>query len=238
MKFVRNFFLSVLMSLVLVGSASAQSSTARSGTEDARILAIGDSLMAWNGIGGRSIPQVLSLLLKEPVRSHANVGAFMIYALPLTGAMGKRISAQFRRGDYDWVVVNGGGNDLWLGCGCRKCASRMDKMVSADGRKGEVPDLMRKIRKTGAKVVFIGYLRSPGTDSTIEHCKDEGDAYDARIAVMAKQLEGVWFVSNADLVPAGDTSYHSNDRIHPSRKGSIAIAQRVAALIRKHDETR
>lgn len=238
MKFVRISFLSMLMSLLLVGTVSAQGGVARSGTEDARILAIGDSLMAWNGIGGRSIPQVLSLLLKEPVRSHANVGAFMIYALPITGAMGKRISSQFHKGSYDWVVVNGGGNDLWLGCGCRKCSARMDKMVSADGSRGEVPDLMRKIRKTGARVVFIGYLRSPGTGSTIEHCKDEGDAYDARIAVMAKQMQGVWFVSNADLVPAGDTSYHSKDRIHPSRKGSIAIAQRVAALIRKHDETR
>ena len=232
------FALTLCASLVQVAPASAQGDGYRPEPVNAKILAIGDSLMAWNGLGGRSIPQVVSLLLKEPVRSHANVGAFMIYSLPISGLMGKRIAAQYRDNDYDWVIVNGGGNDLWLGCGCRKCERRMNKMVSPDGRKGEVPDLVRRIRKSGAKVVFIGYLRSPGSGSTIEHCKNEGDAYDARLAVMAKQMDGVWFISNADIVPSGDTSYHSSDRIHPSRKGSIAIAQRVAALIRQQDKTR
>ncbi len=228
-----------VLSLLVAAPAMAQGEVVQQRQkDDAKILAIGDSLMSWNGLGGRSIPQVLSQILKEPVRSHANVGAFMIYALPISGAMGKRISAQFRPGDWDWVVMTGGGNDLWLGCGCRKCEGRMNRMVSADGRKGAVPDLVRRIRKTGARVVFFGYLRSPGSGSTIEHCKNEGDAYDARLAAMASQMDGVWFLSNADLVPSGDTSFHSSDRIHPSRKGSIAIAQRVAALIRRHDPTR
>lgn len=231
-------FVAIALSLLVTVPAFAQGEVVRQQKEDAKILAIGDSLMAWNGLGGRSIPKVLSQILKEPVRSHANVGAFMIYGLPISGALGKRISAQFRSGDWDWVVATGGGNDLWLGCGCRKCARRMDRMVSADGRRGAVPDLMRKIRKTGARVVFFGYLRSPGSGSTIEHCKNEGDAYDARLAVMADQMDGVWFLSNADLVPPGDSSFHSSDRIHPSRKGSIAIAQRVAALIRRHDQSR
>jgi poly-D-alanine transfer protein DltD len=114
----------------------------------------------------------------------------------------------------------------------------MDRMISPDGRQGAVPDMIRRIRATGAKVLYIGYLRSPGWDSVIDHCRNEGDAYEARLNVMARQIDGVWFMSNADLVPSGDTSFHAPDGIHPSIKGSIAIGKRAAAMIRKLDRTR
>lgn len=206
--------------------------------EDGRILSIGDSLMAWNTIAGRSIPNVVSAILEEPVESRAVSGAHVIYALPITGAMGMRIGAQFGKDSPDWVLVTGGGNDLWLGCGCSRCQRRMDRMISPDGSAGAVPDLMRRIRKTGARVIYIGYLRSPGWNTVIDHCRDEGDAFEARLSVMARQTEGVWFLSNADLVPDGDTSFHALDGIHPSVKGSTAIGKRVAALIRKLDRGR
>nr|WP_256474152.1 SGNH/GDSL hydrolase family protein [Lutimaribacter sp. EGI FJ00013] len=225
------------MALAVAAPGAAQG-VDRAPQPDARIIAIGDSLMSWNTLSGHSIPQVVARALKEPVESRAVSGAHMIYNLPMTGAMGMRISSQFGRDAPDWVVMTGGGNDLWLGCGCSRCQRRMDRMVSADGRSGEVPKLVKRIRATGAQVVFVGYLRSPGWNSVIDGCRNEGDAFEARLNVMARQIEGVHFLSNADLVPSGDRSFHAPDGIHPSIKGSTAIGNRVAALIRKLDPRR
>lgn len=221
----------LLMSLPLSGPAHAE--------PVARILAMGDSLIAWNRAGQRSIADVVARELGEPVKNRALSGARLIYKLPLTGAMGMNIGKQFRARDRpDWVVLSGGGNDLWFGCGCNKCARRIERMVSKDGRKGAVVNLVSKIRKSGARVVMLGYLRSPGVGSPIESCKDEGDAYEARLAKMAERLKGVYFLSNADLVPHGDRSFHAFDMIHPSIKGSKAIGKRVVGLIKREDKRR
>ena len=109
----------------------------------------------------------------------------------------------------------------------------MERLISADGKKGEIPKLVRRIRATNARVIYVGYLRSPGFGSPIDHCKSLGDRMEARIARMASADEGVTFLSLEDMVPYGDKSYHSADRIHPSVKGSAAVGRRVAEIIRK-----
>lgn len=238
MRFFLKFMVIGLCLVMMHGGMAQAQGADRPNRKAAKILAIGDSLMAWNMLAGRSIPQVVANALQEPVESRAVAGAHVIYNLPLTGAMGMRISSQFGRDTADWVLLTGGGNDLWLGCGCSRCQRRMDRMVSPDGKKGAMPDLVRRIRESGAQVVIIGYLRSPGWNSVIDHCRNEGDAYEARMRVMARQIEGVHFLSNADLVPEGDRSFHAPDGIHPSIKGSTAIGQRVAALIRRLDPRR
>ncbi|UWQ04457.1 SGNH/GDSL hydrolase family protein [Aliiroseovarius crassostreae] len=225
------FLLSLALSAVLSAPITAEPA--------ARILAIGDSLIAWNGPGQKSVADVMAQELGEPVKSRAVSGARIIYGLPISGALGMRISRQFNpKQPRDWVVLSGGGNDLWFGCGCNKCDRRMGRMISEDGRSGAVVDLVTKIRKSGARVVMLGYLRSPGVNSPIESCRDEGDAYEARLAMMAKRLKGVHFLSNADLVPHGDKSFHAFDMIHPSIKGSKAIGKRVVELIRREDKGR
>jgi lysophospholipase L1-like esterase len=171
-------------------------------------------------------------LLGEPVIDRSVIGARVFYHLPVSGALGMNISQQYRPGAWDWVIMNGGGNDLWFGCACSRCDRKMTRMVSPDGTTGSVPDLVRKIRADGARVIYLGYLRSPGVGSLIEHCRDEGEAYEARLARMAEQDSGVYFLSLADLVPYGDRSYHGVDMIHPSPKATRAIAQRIATIIR------
>ena len=149
-----------------------------------------------------------------------------------------QISHQIVEGDWDWVVMNGGGNDLWFGCGCGECDAKMDKLIASDGGDGEIPRVINQLRDTGAKVVYFGYLRSPGVDSMIEECRDEGDELEKRVADFAKSTRGVYFLSNQDLVPEGDLTFHALDRIHLSLKASEEIGKRVAALIRKYDRTR
>ncbi|KPP86860.1 MAG: GDSL-like lipase [Rhodobacteraceae bacterium HLUCCA08] len=200
----------------------------------ARVLVMGDSLMAFNGAAGRGVADGLEAALGVPVVDRAVAGARYFHALPISGAAGMRIDAQYRPGDWDWVVLNGGGNDLLLGCGCGPCAAQLDRLISADGRAGAIPDLVARFRGQGARVLYTGYLRTPGITSPVEACGPLGDAMDRRLAAMAARDPGVVFVSLARLVPDGDDSYHARDLIHPSPRGSAAIAALVARRIADH----
>lgn len=200
-----------------------------------RIMAMGDSLMAWHNISRKSIAHALERELGEPVPNHAIGGARMLYGLPISGAMGMKISRQYRKGDWEWVVLNGGGNDLWLGCGCNSCDKRMNRMITKDGKTGAIPKLIDKLTAKGARVIYVGYLRSPGAWSPIEGCRDEGNELDARLSTMASARDDMFFVSLADLVPFGDRTYHGVDMIHPSVKASREIGQMVAEVIREND---
>ena len=192
---------------------------------------MGDSLLASNTLTGRSVSDAIEDALGEQVVDRSVPGASILYSLPITGSMGLNIGKQYSPGNWDWIVLNGGGNDLVFGCGCNNCAGRMEWMISGDGQMGEIPDLVTKLRGTGARVIYVGYLRSPGVGSMIESCRDEGDNFEARIDQMASGMDGVYFLSIADMVPFGDRSYHGLDMIHPSVKASTRIGQMVAGII-------
>ena len=231
----------VLVFLLAGGFAIAGTASADEPTSEAtspRILAIGDSLMAWHTLTGQSIPDIIERELEEPAANRSIGGARLLFKVPFFGDAGMQISNQFVEGDWDWVIMNGGGNDLWFGCGCGQCDAKMDKLITKDGEGGEIPRVVADIRDSGAKVLYFGYLRSPGVGSLIEECRDEGDELEARVEAYAKSTRGVYFMSNADLVPDGDLSFHALDRIHPSPKASEEIGKRVAAQIRKHDRKR
>jgi len=203
--------------------------------EAPRVLVIGDSLLAWHSVSGTSVADRLAVLTGAEVRDRSVGGARMIYNLPVTGALGLSIPKQFHKADreagWDWIVVNGGGNDLWFGCGCQKCDRKLGKLISEDGQRGAIPKLVERLRAGGARVLWIGYLRSPGVDSPIDSCRDEGDILEGRIATLAETREDMVFLSIADMVPEGNRSFHGIDMIHPSRKASLEIARRIARVI-------
>lgn len=201
------------------------------GGAPARVLAMGDSMLAWNSASGRSVAHVLERRLGGPVVDRSVPGARMLYALPISGSLGFKIGAQFVDQPWDWVVMNGGGNDLLFGCGCGRCTGVLNRLVSADGRSGAIPQAVAAARASGAQVVYSGYLRSPGVPSSIDQCRRAGDALEARLITMADLDPGVHFVTLKDLVPEGDRSFHTADIVHPSPKGSAAIAERLADVI-------
>ena len=207
------------------------------GDTEARILMMGDSMLATHSLTGRSVSHIVEARIGEKVIDCAVPGARMIYALPITGAAGLNIPKQYRPGKWDWVVLNGGGNDLLLGCGCMFCNRKMEQLISEDGRRGAIPGFVSRLRQDGAQVLYVGYLRLPGLASPIKHCREEGDELEARIARLAELDAGVHFLSLADLVPHGDGSYHALDRIHPSVKGSAAIGKRIASMIKPEPAT-
>lgn len=218
--------------LATVGLTFALSLPATAQSSKPSILVMGDSLMASNKVKGGAMSKALGDALGVKVKDHSVFGARYFHILPITGAAGMRIDAQFRGGPWDYVVMNGGGNDLLFGCGCGACKKMLDRLVSADGTSGAIPELVREIRRTGSKVIYTGYLRTPGVTSPVEACGPLGDKMDRRLEAMAKSIEGVSFVRLADLVKTdGDTSYHAVDLVHPSIKGSRAIAAKVLEVI-------
>lgn len=202
--------------------------------EAPRILVMGDSLMAMNRLLGGSVAQALSDTLGVPVQDQSVPGARHFFALPILNAAGLKISAQLTGGPWDYVVLNGYGNDLMFGCGCGTCTRMMTRLISPDGTQGAIPDLVAKLRATGARVIYTGYLRTPGVTSPVESCGPLGDEMDRRLTLMADRDPGIRFVLLSDLVTQdGDRSFHGVDMVHPSVKGSRAIAARIAAQIGK-----
>lgn len=218
--------------LGVLGLTACQEAVTRDST--ARILAIGDSYMMWNSHKRQSIPHFMELELSSEIIDRSVPGALMMSAGGRVGKGGSGVPSQFVDGNWSWVVVNGGGNDLMFACGCQKCDNLLDRLISQDGTRGQIPNLLYRARQTGAKVVYVGYLRSPGFDTPIEHCKAAGEELDRRVSQFADQHPGIFFASMADVVPYGNKSYHVLDLVHPSPVGSSAVAQRVAQLIRQN----
>ena len=201
------------------------------GASGARILLLGDSLMATHRAGGRAVANGIETTLDEEVIDRSVAGARYYYILPISGSAGLKLRQQYVPGNWDWVVLNGGGNDLLFGCGCGACTRQLDRLIADDGRRGTIPGFVSRLRQGGARVIYVGYLRTPGRNSPIEACRDEGDTLDARLTNLAALDAGVYFLPLGDLVPPGDLSYHMWDRIHPSTKASAEIGARIAAII-------
>ncbi len=218
-----------LVAVALLAGCGEQVSRSSS----ARYLAMGDSMLAWHRPEGKSISDAVERQLGEPVVDRSVIGAQFTYFLPITGALGLNIGKQYRRGNWDWVILNGGGNDLWLACGCEDCDWMVDRLVSPDLESGKIVDTIRKIRADGAKVLYVGYLHSPGVKSIVDHCKDEDIEFEGRVAALAAQDPGVHYLQLSHLVPDGDTTFHSADRIHPSEKASEVIGRMIAEVIRE-----
>jgi hypothetical protein len=202
----------------------------------ARMLMMGDSMLAWNGLSGQSVSHYLEDALGVSVIDRSVTASRMHYILPISGGQGMRIPSQYVPGKWDWVIMNGGGNDLIFGCGCGPCEGTLNRLIAQDGRSGTIPEMVAKARFDGARVIFLGYMRTPGKDSIIDGCRLIGNKFENRLQAMAELDDGVYFLSLKALVPEGVLSFHAVDRVHPSPRGSQAIAGKIAALIRENSE--
>jgi acyl-CoA thioesterase I len=197
----------------------------------ARVLMLGDSMFASNRAVNGSVADTIETELGVEVVDRSVSGARYFYILPISGSAGLKLNAQYRPGPWDVIVLNGGGNDLLFGCGCGQCDGMLNRLISFDGERGAIPSFVADLRASGAKVVYVGYLRNPGTTTVIKPCGPAGNELDRRLALLDRQEPGMTFLPMSDLVPYGSLEYHQIDRIHPSSLGSREIGRRIARTI-------
>lgn len=188
------------------------------------IIAIGDSIMDWNGPG--SIPARLSQELGRPVDDRSAAGA-QISAGVLDRLQGLDIRAQLGGDRPEIVVMTGGGNDLGEACGCGTgCAEEVDVLLTRDGR-GELGDFLRDVAADGTRVFVLGYADPPSGGNEFTGCIPH-------LRVLADRLNaipGVTHVPVRHAIDPADMSFYDTDRIHPSVKGSSVMAEVLSEAI-------
>ncbi|WP_415401120.1 SGNH/GDSL hydrolase family protein [Tateyamaria sp. SN3-11] len=196
------------------------------GAEPLRVLAIGDSIMAWHKWTGRDIPSVMGAVLRADVENDAVAGSRFSNTSRLGRAAGFDVRAQFRRGAWDVVLMNGGANDFLNDCRCRACDAVLDGLIDAELR-GEVPAFVASVLGTGARVVWMGYYAS-NRSGQFTGCRPYLVEYDARLARLAAETPGLTFVDSEDALDPQDRSLFAFDGIHPSPEGARLIGTYLA----------
>ncbi|GIT90970.1 hypothetical protein JANAI62_14250 [Jannaschia pagri] len=193
------------------------------------ILAIGDSIMAWNG--GQGIPEVAGEVLGRPVTDASQSLAQVTNPSATAGALGFDITRQFGGSGWDWVILTGGGNDIRDDCATPRAAATRDGLIGPDLR-GDIPSLIARIRQTGARVLFIGYYDGADASPTgFTPCQPEFTIMNERFTRLAAADPGVEFLDAGDVIDPSDIGLYAGDLVHPSPRGSALIGRAVAARI-------
>jgi lysophospholipase L1-like esterase len=219
---MRVFILSFMIWVGVVGAA---------GAEPLRILAVGDSVMAWQKWTGRDIPSVMGAFLDAQVQNEAVPGARFSNTSRLGRAVGFDVRAQYFAGPWDLVLMNGGANDFLSDCNCGDCTDVLDGLI-ADDLTGEVPAFIASVRARGAAVIWMGYYAS-NRSGQFAGCRPYLVEYDARMNRLAAQTPGVQFVDSEDAIDAKDRSLFAFDGIHPSPAGAVLIGAYLARAVRQ-----
>ena len=199
---------------------------------DPVILAIGDSGFAWKNQRCKTIPDVVAVELQREVKHVAVNGA------KITGG-DHDITGQYEEGDWQWVIMDGGGNDVNNECECGlNCDAALDRLISEDGAAGDIPRLVTRIRRDGPRVLLYGYFEiGPKANYGFGDCVAELDELRERQSRVPDAIEGVTFVDGRDAVTidANPKAYASDD-VHPSHEGARLIGELIAQRIREAEE--
>ena len=142
--------------------------------------------------------------------------------------MGFDIQDQYPGGRWNWIIVNGGANDLGFNdCKCGACTPVVDTLIGADAASGEVPAFLSRLRSSGAQVMWMGYYAGNGKGS-FEGCRDDLVLLERRIARFAAQTPGVTFLDSELVIDRNDPSLFASDNTHPSPKASALIGAYLA----------
>jgi len=182
--------------------------------------------MSWNRSTGASVAGALRASLREPVGD---------VSLPLAQVAGGRgafnIPTQLDDVRTEWVVLNGGANDLSDNCDCSDCGAVLDRLISDDGLQGAIPSLVADLRAQGSQVIWADYYTSPRYAGT--SCEAPYQVLEDRLGRMADGDASVTLVDMDDVFSPDDLSLFASDRIHPSKKGSARIATLIAPKLER-----
>ena len=191
------------------------------------MLVLGESIMEWNVEDEASIPDVIAQTLDRDVVNAAVSGARISHPYPEAAAEGFDIRRQYLQGSWEWVVMDGGANDLGDECNCGDCSLVLDDLISADGRSGEIPSFILSLTKSNHQIMYVGYYDAPAGGEFEEFVVLNG-----RVQTMAESLENVFYISAGDVIDASNLELFDDDLIHPSIFGSERIGEYIAETIK------
>ena len=189
----------------------------------ARILAIGDSVLAWNRADNASIVDRVEKRLGAPILDATVPGARMRQG-GFSGAVGFSIPRQVRPGEWETIILNGGANDLFGDCNCNACDAVLDRLVQQD-----YPALLSRLGD--ADVYFVGYYGPAGDRAGgYDGCDDELTDLERRLMRLAATRPNFTVVPVRQAV-TGRPWLYDDDRVHPSPNGSRVIGDIVARAL-------
>ncbi len=186
------------------------------------VQVIGDSLFGSDADGCASVSTFMSLRLWLQVEDHSEPGATVIGD--------ESIPEQYVSGDWNWTVIDGGGNDIMPYCTENDCDEVLDEIITDSG-EGLIPDLVEKAQNDGSNVILIGYYSVP-KGSEYEPVILEVEIINDRYNEFAEANEGVYFISLKDVMNPEETpELYSDDLVHPSDDGHYVIGEYIADFI-------
>ena len=186
------------------------------------VQVVGDSLFGADADGCASVSTFMSLRLWLEVEDNSVPGA--------TVAGDENIPEQYVSGDWNWTVIDGGGNDIMPYCTENDCDEVLDEIITDSG-EGLIPDLVEKAQNDGSNVILIGYYSVP-KGSEYEPVILEVEIINDRYNEFAEANEGVYFISLKDVMTPEETpELYSEDLVHPSEDGHYVIGEYIADFI-------
>ena len=183
-------------------------------------LAIGDSYFDWNE--GADIPDVAGEELGLEVANEAIAGA------KLTGR--DDIRSQYAEGRWQFLLMNGGGNDMRDECDCTACGEDLDDLIAADGTRGDLVEYANEVASADVPVFYFFYPElPPGTE--FAPCIDVLLTLRDRVALAAEDRESLTLIDGGDVVRPDQGSMYDEDNVHPSEEGSRVLGAHAASVI-------
>lgn len=193
---------------------------------DADIIVVGDSILAWHRGSGRSIPDVVEQASGLSVSNVAVNGARFLGA--------GNIPSQFVAGSWDWVIIDGGGNDLLPSCATPNANAILNALISQDGRNGAIPNFVNSVATGGTRVIVLGYYPVSARGGQFQPCISVLNELAARQARMAATNPAVLFVDSGQVISANDSASYAPDLVHPSPRGAALIGQLLSSTIQQN----
>lgn len=195
---------------------------------ETRVLVLGDSILAWNTLRGQSIPQQLDRYRGVSVRNRAASGAVFSGN---SGVLGREIRRRLPRGTWDVIILNGGANDLRNECACARCDGVLNRMISVDGRRGEIPAFLDLLGTRAPRVIWVDYYPGSIRGGPFAACTDELDLLTQRLKATAQLRRHVTYVDASDVYDPRDLTLYARDLVHPTPKGGARVAALLAQVI-------
>ena len=144
----------------------------------------------------------------------------------MSGNSPTSIPNQYEVGNWDWVILDGGGNDLNDLCSCQECDAVLDDIDEV------LRDFVTARRSDEMRVVIWGYYGLPeDAEYGFDRCGSTFAKLSERQSAIADTDGGIYFVDGRMQITGEDLSFFDGDLVHPSEQGSETIGTQIASTI-------